>query len=40
MVEQLLTRLAEWEGELKPPSWPGIMEYEEEINGVKMRFAL
>lgn len=39
IVENLLTKLAEWEGELKPPLWPGVMEYEEEIDGVKMRFA-
>ena len=39
IVEYLLARLSKWESELKPPSWPGVMEYEEEINGVKMRFA-
>ncbi len=39
IVEQLLTKLADWESGLKPPLWPGVMEYEEEIDGVKMRFA-
>lgn len=39
IAEHLLTKLTEWESELKPPSWPGVMEYEEEIDGVKMRFA-
>jgi len=39
IVEQLLTNLAEWESELKPPLWPAVMEYEEEIDGVKMRWA-
>jgi arylsulfatase A-like enzyme len=38
-VEHLLAKLAEWEQELKPPLWPGVMEYEEEFDGVKMRFA-
>jgi len=38
-VAQLLARLAAWEGELKAPLWPAVMEYEEEIDGVKMRFA-
>jgi arylsulfatase A-like enzyme len=39
IVKQLLGRLAEWEDGLKPPLWPGVMEYEEEIDGVTMRFA-
>ncbi len=39
IVEHLLTKLAEWENGMKPPSWPGVMEYEEEIDGVRMRFA-
>lgn len=38
-LEHLLAKLAEWEQELRPPLWPGVMEYEEEFDGVKMRFA-
>lgn len=38
-VELLLDQLAAWEQELIPPLWPGVMEYEEEFDGVKMRFA-
>ena len=38
-VELLLNHLAAWEQELIPPLWPGVMEYEEEFDGVKMRFA-
>jgi len=38
-LEQLLAKLAEWEQDLSPPLWPGVMEYEEEFDGVKMRFA-
>ncbi len=40
VVKILLTKLTDWEKELKPPAWPGVMEYEQEIDGVKMRFAL
>ena len=40
VVSQLLEKLAGWESEMKPPAWPGVMEYEQEINGIKMRFAL
>jgi arylsulfatase A-like enzyme len=40
IVTRLLELLATWESEMKPPAWPGVMEYEEEINGIKMRFAL
>ncbi len=40
IVSHLLEKLAAWEEEMKEPAWPGVMEYEEEINGVKMRFAL
>jgi hypothetical protein len=36
---KLGTRLAEWETGLMPPLWPAVMEYEEEIDGVKMRWA-
>jgi arylsulfatase A-like enzyme len=39
IVKQLLGRLTEWESGLKPPLWPGVMEYEEEFDGVNMRFA-
>jgi len=39
VVEHLLSKLTEWERELIPPLWPGVMEYEEEFDGVKMRFA-
>jgi arylsulfatase A-like enzyme len=39
IVEQLLVDLAAWETGLKPPMWPGVMEYEEEIDGIKFRFA-
>ena len=39
IVEHLLSKIAEWEKEMISPSWPGVMEYEEEIDGVKMRFA-
>ncbi|TFH26194.1 MAG: sulfatase [Bacteroidia bacterium] len=39
VVEHLLSKLTEWESELVPPLWPGVMEYEEEFDGVKMRFA-
>ena len=39
IVNRLLGRLAEWEKGLIPPLWPGVMEYEEEFDGVKMRFA-
>jgi arylsulfatase A-like enzyme len=39
VVNHLLEKLAAWEGDMKVPAWPGVMEYEEEINGVKMRFA-
>jgi arylsulfatase A-like enzyme len=39
IVKQLLDRLAAWESEMKPPLWPGVMEYEQEIDGVKMRWA-
>ncbi len=38
-VEHLLAKLAAWEQELKAPLWPGVMEYEEEFDGVKWRFA-
>jgi arylsulfatase A-like enzyme len=40
IVSHLLERMAAWERDMKPPAWPGVMEYEEEINGIKMRFAL
>jgi arylsulfatase A-like enzyme len=40
IVEQLLEKLAAWERGMKSPAWPGVMEYEQEIDGVKMRFAL
>lgn len=40
VVSQLLEKLAGWESEMKLPAWPGVMEYEQEINGIKMRFAL
>jgi len=40
VVTHLLEKLAAWEEGMKGPAWPGVMEYEEEINGVKMRFAL
>ncbi len=40
IVTHLLERLSAWERDMKSPAWPGVMEYEEEINGVKMRFAL
>jgi arylsulfatase A-like enzyme len=40
MAKFLKIKLQEWEKELIPPSWPGVMEYEEEIEGIKMRFAL
>ncbi len=40
MVTHLLEKLTSWEAEMKVPAWPGVMEYEEEINGVRMRFAL
>ena len=39
VVERLLDKLDEWESGLKPPLWPGVMEYEEEFDGVKKRFA-
>jgi len=39
IVKHLLSQLAEWETELKPPLWPGVMEYGEEFNGEIMRFA-
>jgi arylsulfatase A-like enzyme len=39
VVEHLLAKLTEWESELLPPLWPGVMEYEEEIDGKMMRFA-
>jgi len=39
IVKHLLAKIEEWEGEMKPPAWPGVMEYEQEIDGVKMRFA-
>jgi arylsulfatase A-like enzyme len=38
-ADRLMGKLASWESELIPPLWPGVMEYEEEIDGVKMRFA-
>jgi arylsulfatase A-like enzyme len=40
IIAHLLEKLAAWEKGMKAPAWPGVMEYEEEINGVKMRFAL
>jgi arylsulfatase A-like enzyme len=40
IVNHLLKKLTVWEEGMKLPAWPGVMEYEEEINGVKMRFAL
>ncbi|KPK85300.1 MAG: hypothetical protein AMS27_07655 [Bacteroides sp. SM23_62_1] len=39
IVTHLLTKLADWETGIKPPLWPAVMEYEEEIDGVKMRWA-
>ena len=39
VVEQMLAKYAEWERGLIPPAWPSVMEYEEKIDGVKMRFA-
>jgi len=39
VVKNLLTQLAEWESELKPPLWPGVMEYGEEFDGEILRFA-
>ncbi len=39
IVNRLMNELAEWENGLMPPLWPGVMEYETEIDGVKMRFA-
>ncbi len=40
IVKQLLFKLTEWKEKLMPPLWPGVMEYEEETDGIKMRFAL
>ncbi len=39
IIQQMLSSLSDWESELIAPLWPGVMEYEEEIDGVKMRFA-
>jgi arylsulfatase A-like enzyme len=40
IVKLLSAKLMEWEKELISPSWPGVMEYEQEIDGERMRFAL
>jgi arylsulfatase A-like enzyme len=39
IVKQMLAKFTEWEKSMIPPAWPSVMEYEQEINGVKMRFA-
>jgi arylsulfatase A-like enzyme len=39
IVNLLLDKLENWERDMIAPAWPAVMEYEEEINGVKMRFA-
>ena len=39
IIDEILSGLSDWESGLIDPLWPGIMEYEEEIDGVKMRFA-
>lgn len=39
IVARLLNQLDAWEEQMKAPAWPGVMEYEEEINGIKMGLA-
>ncbi len=39
VVNDMLGKFTEWEKNMIPPAWPSVMEYEQEINGVKMRFA-
>ena len=39
-VRELLEALAKWEKDLLPPSWPGVMEIEFEINGKPTRWAI
>ncbi len=39
IVGRMLAGLTGWESACMPPLWPGLMEYEEEIDGLKMRFA-
>lgn len=40
IVKFLLDKLSEWEQGLIPPAWPGVMEYEQEVDGVRFRYAL
>jgi arylsulfatase A-like enzyme len=39
VVDQLRDSLSAWESQLMDPLWPSVMEYEEEFDGVKMRFS-
>ena len=39
IIDRMMARFAGWEKDMVDPAWPSVMEYEQEIDGVKMRWA-